>query len=387
MNSNKRIKTLTCVFAGIMVVLLAETGIYITMKRQTSNIHAENLQTDTTSNAVASEEQTEEELYDISIEYGITDITEGDFINTEAIKLTAETKNGTVQIPAEDITFSENITEPLSAGINTVTITYDGKEYVMTVNAEEKNPMSEIMTQYKEEYENADYSYISDSLFITVTEYDSPDTYMLAHIITGDGNIPDVMLAGDRLGNKETLISSQNENAWIIGINASAGDDSGMPYNGVYIHDGEILSGNKASGNELCITDTGKMFTADYGTSGNSLLEMGVTDTIISSNPTLIKNGDRADFNESAYSLPKTVIAMVSENEYYLMTASNGTYTSKLKYGDICSILLEKGCTYAKVTDGNMNTAMVLNGEKLNSIASKDRSVIDCLVFYNNVNE
>ena len=391
MNNSKltqiKINTLlTTVFCVSMIMLLGCIGVFVKLvyfnEATRSNIQA---------NAESATGSTEhKKVKKIEVSYPYKNVNEGDRIATNAVTFKILYTDNTIEvIPPETLTFSENTYEPLPAGASTITITYNGKEYPFTVNANKtvsenikQSPDETSARITQEEMDNADYSYEGNNLQIAIFRHTEPDTYFISHVITGNNNVPEVALDKDILKEASSIEKNQQLHEWIFGVNGSYYDEDYLPDNPLYIYNGKILIDGDSSGNELCITDEGELFTPKTGIPASKLTEAGVKWTAVSENPVIINNGEKAELPEKESMLPKTVIGMVNKHEYYIITNSNGTKSSDMTYKDIQNILYEKGCSYAKALSSGSNVSLMFNGEVINQNTVDDKPIIDCFVFY-----
>ena len=313
--------------------------------------------------------------------YATDELEEGEFLSRDKITLKLIYDNGTTAIvPNDQIQFPDTLNEPLNAGLNMFPLEYNNIKCVLCIVANEKEHSS-IIDEHSLEYENANYKYASDKLFVALNAFNEPDDYWIAHVITKNGNIPKIRMGNDEFKSIEKLRNNEGRNKWILGINGSYYDKEYAPPAGIYINEGTVYQDEPASGDEMCILNNGALFTPPKDTSAKDLLDMGVISTIISENPVLIDNGEKCEIVTNNKNLPKTVIGMVAPGEYYIVIASNGTYTSQITFEDIQNILLERNCIYAKAMSGSTYTTMMFQCEQINEPAVNDKPMIDILTF------
>ena len=309
----------------------------------------------------------------------------GQPLDIDAIYLQLEYTDGTTEtIPGNNLTLPDYIDQPLNAGLNIIQLEYHGTKCALMVTAESDDIITKAMNEFSNEYADADYAYASESLFCTINKYTDPDTYWMAHVIVAPGNLPKVVPGGEGIHDTSSILQNQKEHGWKFGINGSYCDGDKNICDGVYINDSQLINGEDASGNELCITSDGTLFTPAAGTSYTELIENGTIHTALSENPVIINDGQIIDIEPKKQETCKTVIGMVRPYEYYIVVASDGQYITDITYNDISQILQQAGCTYAKALSSAANVNMVYDGEIINQSADKDKELIDVIAFYDN---
>ena len=277
----------------------------------------------------------------------------------------------------------------LTLGYNDIGIRYHGKEFHMLVVANANTYVTNEARKYADEYEAADYRYRTDTIYTTVTHYETDQSsFFLSHIIIYDTDqIRGGLSYDDYGGERETPSSASKRLHWVIGTNASNFDyATDKPDMGnVRIKEGKIMSDSKtaANGREICLTADGTLFSAEEGQSAESLIAMGVWNTFCCGDTELIKNGVAVNVGVQSqqYRYPRTAIGMVKPHEYYLITAGDGTYEKGMTYDEVRNVLLSKGCVFGKCMDGGGSVALVFRDELVNRSPDTERPVIDYLYF------
>jgi len=281
----------------------------------------------------------------------------------------------------------------LIIGTNSLEINYFGQYLSLEIDVLEKTNVMRAAEKYSNELEIADYSYVSDTSFTTITK-NSIDgvSYYLSHVVINEPNQIKAGLAYDDYGgDRETVSSAMKRLGAVLGINASYFSYStGKPISGVKIKNGQICSDSTnlthAYYFEVCLTNKGELFEADEGLSAQDLLDKGVTDTFITADPVLINNGTKSDlvrswdgYHYDGYvKLCRTTIGMVEPGEYYIVTATSG---SGLGLYALQNIFYDKGCSYAQGLDGGGSSTLVFKGAAINRNDVSQRAVVDFIYF------
>ena len=296
----------------------------------------------------------------------------------------------------------------LTAGVNTITFAYEEQTLSVTASAYPNTRARRAWRELRSAYTGAAYRYVSDSTFVTVNRYyvtdasaglsglmatslpagadaDKTGTYLLTHIIVNDGSQLRAGLSyGTFGGTREKPSAASVREDWVVGTNGSYFSyEDGQPYcAGLFIKNGEWKRGTETDGGEFCLTADGRLFTPDVGLTTSDLLAMGVTDVFGTLLPVLIKNGGKCSDGTATYnaSYPRTGWGMVAPGEYYIITASDGSYNNGMSLEAMQDIFYALGCVEARALDGGGSSSLVLNDTLLNSpAAGSERPVVDFL--------
>ncbi len=318
---------------------------------------------------------------EISASYNGPDLQEGDVIDTSNISVEATYNTGFVEnVDFASTEWPATITMSLSSGANTFTISYKGLKADLTISTTPKSALSKA-DEYSTEYDNADIAYKSDTIWITGTKCTAEDTYMLFHILCGPDNVPKVTMNENNFKSIGGILHNAEYHGWFLGCNASYLDGNKKWPDGLYINNGELYTGDETSGHEMCITDTGELFTPEAGLSFDDLVQKHVVYTTLSDNPVLIKNGEKQDIIIDTYHT-KTIIGMVAPGEYYMIVSTDGKYANNNTFELFRDLLYEKGCTYAKALSGNANTTAAFDGNVVVNPPCYNRHLPDCFAFF-----
>ena len=139
-----------------------------------------------------------------------------------------------------------------------------------------------------------------------------------------------------------------------------------------------------ANGMEICLTNSGNLFSPQQGMSINDLLRMGVTDTWCCGDTLLISNGEAVNVGIQSldYRYPRTAIGMVRPCEYYIITAGTSGYSNGMTYDEVRDTLMALDCGFGKCLDGGGSSTLIFENQLLNSPATgSERPVTDFLYF------
>lgn len=264
--------------------------------------------------------------------------------------------DGTVkEIKSSEVEFPNGST--LTEGENQIAFTYRGCSHTLYVNAMAGGRISNAKTQYKDELDHSVYNSVTDRLFMTVTKETGANggNYYLTHIILSDPSQLKIGTANNMIGSYVTLSQEASSVGWTLGMTAGTSSENsnfGYGKNAAGSVQGCIIRGSKTvvsgttTGNEVCLTSGGALFSPPAGISADQLLAQGVTDTVESVMPLLIQNGTDYEEGSTDYgsSLPACAVGMVSPGEYYFLTSD----TSGMGCREMQSILAGRGCTFAR---------------------------------------
>lgn len=300
-------------------------------------------------------------------------------------------------VSREDVDFITDPNAPLKKiGDQDLRFTYKGIPYKLRLTAKENTNVSNAVRECREEMRDADYIYVSDTLFVTVTKHtDSLGCYFISHVVinspeqfvsalsydTWGGKREKPSSAADRLG----MVLAANGSYFSYDTNTPRCADVFIKHSRVYSGKGEVTDGQ-----ELCLLEDGTLWTPPEGLTAEDLLEDGVTDVWGAGDPLLIQDGKlyptAHQWVNGKY--PRTGIGMVKPCEYYLLTAGSGGYRGGLTFDDVQGIFKRLGCSYARTLDGGGSSTLVFNDgsgtELINSPAGKtERPVPDFIGFCN----
>ncbi len=254
---------------------------------------------------------------------------------------------------------------------------------------------SNALIEYAHEYQDADYSYFSNSLFYTCTKVENDDSYyFLTHIVIKDASqIAGDHSYGDLAGERETVQDAADRTGAKIAINGSYFRyDTGHAYGGeLLIQDNQVLHGAYADGYEICLRKDGTLFSPGYNTV-NSVLAQDVVFSWGTCEDLLIKNSRKCvltDYDWNGCSYPRTAIGMVRPLEYYIITAGGPDHSGGITIYEEQEIFFDLGCAFARGLDGGGSSSLVIDGEYVNENGDRledgtlqRRAVADFLLFY-----
>ncbi len=320
----------------------------------------------------------------------VTDLLyEEDMLDIDIITLTYEDGKKR-DISKGEYELGAEATLPLTAGENEIPFIYNGKMYTFTVNVLHDTEIRRATMRYGEEIKTAEYSHLSDTIMVTVNRYTEAEySYLLTHIIIDDPSQIHAGLSNDDYGGeRETPSSASKRLGWVVGINGSNFDyASNTPTMAdAKIKNGMVMPDSKAvaNGMEICLTNSGNLFSPKQGMTINDLLNMGVTDTWCCGDTLLISNGEAVNVGIQSldYRYPRTAIGMVRPCEYYLITAGSSGYSGGMTYDEVRDILTSHDCGFGKCLDGGGSSTLIFENQLLNSpAAGSERPVTDFLYF------
>ena len=291
------------------------------------------------------------------------------------------------ELSLDDVVFHENPDGKLQAGENIYHFDYYGGTYSVLIHAKTTTFVEDAVKYFKKEMEQADYKYVSDSIFVTITSHQTENAfYYLSHIVINDPSQIRSGLSHDTYGGeREKPTDAANRLNWVIGTNGSNFSyDTGRPvYAGTCIKNREVMEGSATNGLEICLMSNGVLFSPEMFVDPHKLIASGVTDTWSCGDTLLVidgKNVNVGDANED-YRYPRTAVGMVQPCEYYLITAGTTGYAMGLTYREIRDILLEHDCTFGKCMDGGGSSSLVFQGQLINTPVTTERPVVDFLYF------
>jgi exopolysaccharide biosynthesis protein len=246
------------------------------------------------------------------------------------------------------------------------------------------------MKDYAHEIETAKYLHLTDTIMVTINEYETDEYYyLLTHIIIDDPSQIHAGLSNDDYGgSRETPTSAAERLGWVVGINGSNFSyvTNTPTMADISIKNSQVMPDSKmtANGMEICLTNSGNLFSPQQGMTASELLAMGVTDTWCCGDTLLISNGQAVNvgIQSEQYRYPRTAIGMVRPCEYYIITAGNGGYNKGMTYDEIRDTLMSRDCGFGKCLDGGGSSSLVFEKQLLNKpAAGSERPVTDFLYF------
>ena len=292
-------------------------------------------------------------------------------------------------IPAEEVEFLNDPGTVLKEGDNAFRIRYEGFIYTLHIHANKDSIVADAREAFDEEYRLADYKYVSDNIFVTISEHTTGEaSYFLTHVVINDpAQLRSGLSHGGYGGERELPTDAAARLNWIVGTNGSNFNyGTGKPeYAGVCIKDGKVMDGTVTNGMEICLMDNGVLFSPDSGVPAESLIRSGVTDSWSCGDTLLIDNGQAVNtsIQSEQYRYPRTAVGMVQPCEYYLLTAGESGYSKGMTYDEVRSVLLSRGCSFGKCMDGGGSSSLVFLGELINTpaVGGEERAVADFLYF------
>ena len=279
---------------------------------------------------------------------------------------------------------------PLVYGDTEISFDYRGGTYAFTVNANRDTEIHRAMKDYADEIASAKYLHLTDTIMVTINEYETDDYYyLLTHIIIDDPSQIHAGLSNDDYGgSRETPTSAAERLGWVVGINGSNFSyvTNTPTMADISIKNSQVMPDSKmtANGMEICLTNSGNLFSPQQGMTASELLAMGVTDTWCCGDTLLISNGQAVNvgIQSEQYRYPRTAIGMVRPCEYYIITAGNGGYNKGMTYDEIRDTLMSRDCGFGKCLDGGGSSSLVFEKQLLNIPATgSERPVTDFLYF------
>lgn len=300
-------------------------------------------------------------------------------------------------VSKDDVEFSTDPDAPLEKiGEQALVFTYKGIPYRLSLTAKENTNVTNAVRENREEIREADYIYISDTLFITVTRHtDSLGCYFISHVVINSPEQFVSALSYDTWGGKREKPSSAADRlGMVLAANGSyfSYDTNTPRCADVFIKHGQVYSDpdEVTDGQELCLMQDGRLWTPPEGLTASALLEEGVTDIWGAGDPLLIQDGKLYPTEHQWVNgkYPRTGIGMVKPCEYYLLTAGSGGYKGGLTFDDVQRIFKDLGCSYARTLDGGGSSTLVFNDGSgvsvVNNPAGKvERPVPDVIGFCN----
>ena len=279
---------------------------------------------------------------------------------------------------------------PLVYGDTEISFDYRGGTYAFTVNARRDTEIHKAMKDYADEIASAKYLHLTDTIMVTINEYETDEYYyLLTHIVIDDPSQIHAGLSNDDYGgSRETPTSAAERLGWVVGINGSNFSyvTNTPTMADVSIKNSQVMPDSKmtANGMEICLTNSGNLFSPQQGMTVSELLAMGVTDTWCCGDTLLISNGQAVNvgIQSEQYRYPRTAIGMVRPCEYYIITAGNGGYNKGMTYDEIRDTLMSRDCGFGKCLDGGGSSSLVFEKQLLNKpAAGSERPVTDFLYF------
>lgn len=279
---------------------------------------------------------------------------------------------------------------PLVYGDTEISFNYRGGTYAFTVRANRDTEIHKAMKEFADEIATAKYSHLTETIMVTINEYETSEYYfLLTHIIIDDPSQIHAGLSNDEYGgDRETPTSAAKRLGWVVGINGSNFSyvTNTPTMADVSIKNSLVMPDSKACANgmEICLTNSGNLFSPTKGMTVQELLAMGVTDTWCCGDTLLISNGQAVNvgIQSEQYRYPRTAIGMVRPCEYYIITAGNGGYNKGMTYDEIRDTLMSRDCGFGKCLDGGGSSSLVFEKELLNKPATgSERAVTDFLYF------
>lgn len=287
-------------------------------------------------------------------------------------------------------------------GVTTIYGKSKKKEYEITVKVKfllkQKNSLiGKIYQLNREEYRDSDYRYLSPSTYLSIQENETEDRiYQLAHIaVRSPEQIRHSYSSGSFGGISETPSHAAKRLSSLLLVNGSyfgpvidyKSITSVFPCGACHIENGTVIQKGFTTGKEICLTQTGRMFTPAPGLTAETLIQkFHVKSLWWTALPVLINQNETCEIPSSRGSkfetYPRTVIGMVSPNEYYVMTVGSYYYRQGMTLKNITKILKQKGCSYVRCLDGGGSSAMIFKKKQINTSATgKERPVADFLYF------
>ena len=331
---------------------------------------------------------------DVLYQYDIPDFTSIRFIYADGT---------TRMVSKNNVNFTTDPDQPLEKlGSQKLLFTYKGFPYVLHLTAMKNTNVTNAVRANREEIKDAEYFYLSDTLYVAVNHYDNRlGFYYLSHVVVNDPSQIVSALSYDTWGGKrERPSSAASRLDMVIATNGSYFSyDTNTPRCAeVFIKHGKVYRSADddgegeptTDGKELCLLEDGTLWTPAKGLTARDLLQKGVTDVWGAGDPLLIQDGKLYPTEHQWVNgkYPRTGIGMVRPCEYYLLTAGSGGYKGGLTFDDVQGIFKTLGCRYARTLDGGGSSTLVFNDgdgvDVINNPAGKaERPVPDFIGFCN----
>ena len=312
-----------------------------------------------------------------------------DMLNVTGIRL--QYKDGhEEQAEMDEVRLEPEAYLPLVYGDTEISFDYRGGTYAFTVNVSRDTEIHRAMKDYADEIATAKYLHLTDTIMVTINEYETDEYYyLLTHIVIDDPSQIHAGLSNDDYGgSRETPTSAAERLGWVVGINGSNFSyvTNTPTMADISIKNSQVMPDSKmtANGMEICLTNSGNLFSPQQGMTVQELLAMGVTDTWCCGDTLLISNGKAVNvgIQSEQYRYPRTAIGMVRPCEYYIITAGNGGYNKGMTYDEIRDTLMSRECGFGKCLDGGGSSSLVFEKQLLNKpAAGSERPVTDFLYF------
>ena len=236
---------------------------------------------------------------------------------------------------------------------------------------------------------------ISDDLYddgstrVALSEYRVHDTTVyVADVTLSSADALGAILAQNAYGRNvtETPSSMAERSGAILAIN---GDYYGARQRGYVVRNGVLYRSAGTNGQEdLVIDANGDFSIVDEGKISAQALVDGGAAQVFSFGPALIENGqisvgERDEVAQAMASNPRTALAQVDTLHYLFVVADGRTASSQgLSLYEMAQLLQQLGAQTAYNLDGGGSSAMIFNGELINTPTttgrrSGERSVSD----------
>ena len=152
---------------------------------------------------------------------------------------------------------------PLVYGDTEISFDYRGGTYAFTVNARRDTEIHKAMKDYADDIASAKYLHLTDTIMVTINEYETDDYYyLLTHIVIDDPSQIHAGLSNDDYGgSRETPTSAAERLGWVVGINGSNFSyvTNTPTMADVSIKNSQVMPDSKmtANGMEICLTNSG----------------------------------------------------------------------------------------------------------------------------------
>ncbi len=280
--------------------------------------------------------------------------------------------DGTIRtIRSSEVTYPEG--NMMTSGLNAIPIDYEGSRHTLYVNAGGGNRITEARETCKEELQRSIYNSVTDRMFMTVTHVDGEASCYLAHILISEPSQLRVGTANNSYGTTTGFSAAASSFNWILGMGGSSSGSQDTA-SGCIIRNGQVISGGLTTGNEICLTDEGALFSPPSGITADELLAQNVTATLVTSAPLLIQDGQLySEGSRDTDPQPSAAVGMVSPGEYYFLLSD----TAGLTDAAMQQILSGAGCRYARPC--TYGTAAQMYYKTIPVSASSDEAVQDFL--------
>ena len=257
------------------------------------------------------------------------------------------------------------------------------KKNINTDNIKSGTNVSNALSKYKDELENAEYATVNDKIFTTTTnETINGQPVKVTHVVINDpSQINGAPANGSYANSVETASSAASRLNSTILVNGSHfisdGREDLKGGNHIAIVNGQIETDGVSGGQELLLDNNGNIYNAE-GKTAQELVDAGVKYSFACHSTQVIENGDISPSYNEPEKYIRTVIGQSNPGEYYIVTDT----TENNALSDTAQYLADKGCNNAYSLDQGGSVTLVRDDEVINEPRDgSERQVGDFLYF------